>query len=126
MGIFYTHCIIQNLASPRKQVRVKKVMVDSGSEYSWIPAEELAQAGIHVRKKDVSFIMANGERITRDTGYAIIRCDGFETVDEVVFGKPGDLRLLGARTLEGFGAIVDARRKKLITAGPVPAATISR
>jgi hypothetical protein len=39
-------------------------------------------------------------------------------VDEVVFGEPGDLTLLGARTLEGFGAAVDARRKRLVAAGP--------
>jgi hypothetical protein len=30
--------------------------------------------------------------------------------------------LLGSRTLEGFGAMVDARRKKLVAAGPHPAA----
>jgi predicted aspartyl protease len=126
MGFFYTNCVIQNLANPRKQVQVKKVMIDSGSEYSWIPADELYRAGIQVRKKDLAFIMANGEHITRDVGHAIIQCNGFETVDEVVFGKPGDLRLLGAHTLEGFGAVVDARRKKLVQAGPAPAAAIVR
>jgi len=39
-------------------------------------------------------------------------------VDEVVFGQPGDLPLLGARTLEGFGARVDPRNKRLVAAGP--------
>jgi hypothetical protein len=43
-------------------------------------------------------------------------------VDEVVFGEEGDLSLLGARTLEGFNARVDAYQKKLVAAGPVPAA----
>ena len=38
-------------------------------------------------------------------------------VDEVVFGQPGDLVLLGARTLEGFGADVDSRRKRLVASG---------
>jgi hypothetical protein len=44
----------------------------------------------------------------------------------VVFGEPGDLALLGARTLEGLNVRVDALRKKLVVAGPVPAADIRR
>jgi predicted aspartyl protease len=83
----------------------------------------LRQADIQVVKKDVPFVMANGQTITRSLGYAIIRAEGFETVDEVVFGQPGDLSLLGSRTLEGFGALVDARKKKLVAAGPHPAAS---
>jgi hypothetical protein len=39
-------------------------------------------------------------------------------VDEVVFAQPGDLALLGARTLEGFGARVDPRLKRLVASGP--------
>ena len=66
--------------------------------------------------------MANGESITRSIGYAIVRAGGFETADEVVFALPGDLCLLDARTLEGFGAVVDARRRCLVAAGPHPAA----
>jgi len=66
--------------------------------------------------------MASGQRITRDSGSAIIRYGEFETIDEVVFAQRGDLQLLGSRTLEGFKAVVDARRKKLVGAGPMPAA----
>lgn len=122
MGIFSVDCIVQNLASPRKSVTVKKLMVDSGAEFTWVPEKELKKAGISARKKDVAFLMANGQAITREVGYALIRCGEFETVDEVVFGRPGDLRLLGSRTLEGFGVVVDARKKKLVAAGPLPAA----
>ena len=101
-------------------------MVDSGSEFTWVPSDKLLQAGIAVRKRDVAFRMAKGHLITRDVGYAIIQTDGFETVDEVVFAQPEDLRLLGSRTLEGFGATIDARRKKLVAAGPQPAAAVVR
>ena len=44
------------------------------------------------------------------------------TIDEVVFGEPGDMTLLGARTLEGLSLMVDSRKKKLVAAGPLPAA----
>ena len=52
----------------------------------------------------------------------LLKKEGYETVDEVVFAQEGDLQLLGARTLEGFNAVVDFRRKKLVAAGPMPAA----
>jgi len=43
-------------------------------------------------------------------------------IDEVVFAEKGDLALLGARTLEGLNLTVDAARRKLVAAGPFPAA----
>ena len=58
----------------------------------------------------------------QSSGIAVIRSGEFKTVDEVVFGRPGDLALLGARTLEGFNASVDPRRTRLIAVGPIPAA----
>ena len=98
------------------------MLVDTGSEYSWVPARILDRLAIKREKKDVRFVMANGEQITRSVGFAIIRLNEFFTIDEVVFGEPGDLTLLGARTLEGLNLRVDARQKKLVAAGPVPAA----
>ena len=40
-------------------------------------------------------------------GYAILSAEGYETNDEVVFAEPGAMTLLGVRTLEGFGVMVD-------------------
>lgn len=87
-----------------------------------MPEAELKKAGLGVPKRDVRFIMANGHVVNRDVGYALLRCLGFETVDEGVFARKGDPRLLGSRSLEGFGVVIDARRKKLIAAGPYPTA----
>lgn len=122
MGIFRVNCTAQNIASPSKSAQVKQLMVDTGSEFTWIPREELERIGVTVKKKDVPFVMANGVTITRDVGYVILRMNGFETVDEVVFAQPGDMKLLGSRTLEGFGAVVDARKRRLVAAGPQLAA----
>jgi hypothetical protein len=55
-----------------------------------------------------------------------LKVNGFETVDEVVFAEDGDLNLLGARTLEGFGAIIDASKKQLVASGPHVAASVKR
>ena len=103
-------------------MRILRVLVDTGSEMTWIAADVLRSLRLDVRKKDQAFVMANGQHISRDVGYAIIRCGEFETIDEVVFAQPGDLQLLGARTLEGFNATIDPRRKRLVAAGPMPAA----
>ena len=101
---------------------VARALVDSGSEMTWLPADLLRTLGVTVFKRDQPFLMANGQQITRDVGIAILRAGEFKTVDEVVFGHPGDLTLLGARTLEGFNAVVDLRRRRLVAAGPMPAA----
>ena len=124
MDIFHVDCEVMNVRQPKKKASIADLLVDTGSELTWIPESALRQAGIGVVKKDMSFLMANGQGITRSIGYAIIRVAGFETVDEIVFGQPGDSNLLAARTLEGFGAMVDSRKKKLVAAGPHPAAHV--
>lgn len=122
MGTFRVDVEIAGTGPKPRTAAVEKVMVDTGAELTWIPSDILKSVGIPIRKKDVVFVMANGQRITRDVGYAVIRCGEFETVDEIVFAKPGDYNLLGARTLEGFNALVDATRKRLVAVGGMPAA----
>ena len=125
MGTFHTRCKIENIVDRKKFVVVPKLLVDTGSEFTWIPATTLEKLGIDREKKDVPFVRANGQQVTRSVGFAIIRLDKFFTVDEVVFAEKGDLALLGARTLEGLNLTVDPRRKRLVAAGPLPAAIAS-
>jgi predicted aspartyl protease len=122
MGTFHIGCTIENHVDRAKSARVPKLLVDTGSEYTRIFAETLEKIGIAREKKDVSFIMANGQVVTRSVGFAIVRVAKHFTIDEVVFAEPGDLVLLGARTLEGLNLIVDNARKRLVAAGPLPAA----
>jgi len=123
MGIFFVDCVVINVDHPTKKVKVPKLLVDSGSECTWIPQDLLKKLGVKVFKKEEQFLMANGETITRQVGCAYLEVGDFKTIDEIVFAQPGDLNLLGARTLEGFGAEVDPRKKRLVAGGPRPAAT---
>jgi hypothetical protein len=50
---------------------------------------------------------------------------GNRTGDDVVFGHPGDLVLLGSRTLEGLNLSVEPVTKRLVDAGPAPAALVA-
>jgi predicted aspartyl protease len=121
MGIFRVGAKVQNIVDRSKSATVQELLVDTGSDYTWLPAESLQKIGVK-REKDVTLTMANGKKIKRDVGFAIIRADKFFTIDEVVFAEPEDMLLLGARTLEGFNARVDSKQKKLVAAGPVLAA----
>src|SRR5256884_5980152 len=122
MGTFHVRCKIENHVDRSKSVIVPKLLVDTGSDYTWIPARLLERIGAELEKKDLPFLMANGERVTRSVGFAIIRLDKYFTIDEVVFAEKGDLPLLGARTLEGLNLTVDPKRKKLVASGPLLAA----
>jgi predicted aspartyl protease len=122
MGTFRVGCKVVNIADAKKWATVEKLLVDTGSDYTWLPAKVLEKIGVERIKKDIVLTMANGQSITRSAGYAIIHSDKFQTVDEVVFAEPGDQLLLGARTMEGFNARVDPKQKKLVAAGPVLAA----
>lgn len=122
MGSFKIRCKVENIADREKSAIIPQMLVDTGSEYTWVSGKVLEKLDVNREKKDVSFIMANGQVITRSVGFAILRYDKFFTVDEVVFAEKGDLMLLGARTLEGLSLMVDPRQKKLVAAGPIPAA----
>ena len=122
MGTFYAGCHVANLSDRDRMVEVPKLLVDSGSECTWIAASTLEGIGVAPEKKDMQFQPASGGTITRTVGFAIIRVGERFTVDEVVFAQKGDLQLLGARTLRGLNLMVDPARKRLIAAGPLLAA----
>ena len=91
-----------------------EVLVDTSSELTWLPKDVLAAIKVTpVRKR--SFSTATQQYVTRETGYAILSAEGFETVDEVVFGEPNDMALMGVRTVEGFGVLVDNIGHRFVT-----------
>ena len=106
MGTFYVKCKIENPVDRDRSAIVTKTLVDTGSEFSWISGRTLEKIGIRREKKDIAFVLANGQQVTRSVGFAIIRIAKFFTIDEVVFAEPSDLQLLGARTLEGLNLCV--------------------
>lgn len=119
---FFTKCMIAHLDDRRRSVVAPKLWVNAGSEYTWVPARILERIGIRRDKKDVTFMLANGQTVARSVGLAIVRLDKYFTTDEIVFAEPGDLGLLDARTLAGLNLTVDAAGNRLHAAGPVLAA----
>ena len=124
MGTFRTTIEIENPARRGERRILEQVLVDTGAELSWIPAALLSELGIE-REKRLRFRQASGTVLERWTGIAIIHAAGTLTADDVVFGEPGDLVLLGARSLEGLNLRVDPVLKQLVDAGPAPAAAVN-
>ena len=121
MGTFRVEVELENPASPGPMRRLSGVLVDTGAELSWFPAPLLESLGVR-RTKQWRFRQADGTVLERWTGYVVAHVAGTETIDEVVFGQPSDMVLLGARSLEGLNLRVDPASKTLVDAGPAPAA----
>ncbi len=123
MGTFRVDLEVENPTRPGERRALRGVLVDTGAELSWFPTELLESLGVE-RRKVWHFRQADGTVLTRPAGWASVYLADLSTVDEVVFGEPGDLVLLGARTLEGLNLRVDPVSKQLIDAGPAPAAVV--
>jgi predicted aspartyl protease len=121
MGTFRVDLEVENPVRPGERRLLRSVLVDTGAELSWFPKDLLQSLGIE-RVKVWRFRQADGTVLTRWTGGAVVHVAGIQTLDEVVFGEPGDLVLLGSRSLEGLNLRVDPVSKRLIDAGPAPAA----
>lgn len=126
MGTFYTDGRVENHVDRKRSALIPKLLVDTGAEFTWINSDTLKSIGVKREKKDYTFVMANGQHITRAVGFAIIRVGDALTIDEVIFGEPGDLEILGARSLEGMNLRVDSRAKKLVAGGPILAAACKK
>jgi predicted aspartyl protease len=98
-------------------------MVDTGSEYNWVPRDVLLDVGVAPVRID-RFETADGRVLEREVGFALLYAGGRSTATIVVFAEDGDMVLLGAHGLEGMNMRIDLGRKELVPAGPVPAAPI--
>jgi predicted aspartyl protease len=124
MGTFRIDVEIENPAAEGRRERLSSVLVDTGAELSWFPAATLEALGIR-RRKTWRFRQADGSVLERWAGEARVYAAGNFTVDEVIFGEPRDLVLLGARSLEGLNLRIDPVSKMLVDAGPAPAAALA-
>ncbi len=122
-GMFKVNVIARNPKREELATKPLEAMVDTGSELTWLPAEVLKGAGITPRRKRI-FATAAQHKVEREVGYAILSAEGYETNDEVVFAEAGDMTLLGVRTLEGFGVMVDNIGHRFVATTTIVAAVL--
>ena len=121
MGIFRTTIAVENPTRPGVRIDVASVMVDTGSEYTWLPRAVLETLGL-TPTRTVRFITADGRQVERAVSFGNLYAGGSSAPDILVFAEVGDMVLLGARALEGMNLRIDMLAKQLVPAGPVPAA----
>ncbi len=121
MGIFRTTLGVAPLHAPDQVHEMYDVMVDTGSEYNWVPSALLVQLGVAPVRID-RFETADGRILEREVGFALLYAGGRSTATVVVFAQDGDMALLGAIGIEGMNLRIDLMRRELVPAGPVPVA----
>lgn len=121
MGSFRIDVAVGNPARPDVRREIRNVLVDTGAELSCFPGEVLEALGI-ARGKTLRFRQADGSVLERWTGSGIVYAADTYATDDLVFGEPGDLVLLGARSLEGLNLRIDPVHEVLIDGGPMPLA----
>lgn len=113
MSIYRVNVVAVNPKDESQKTQPIEAVVDTGSELTWLPRQLLDEADI-LPRLERTFVGPDGSRFTREVGFAILKVDDHETNDEVVFCEPGDLTLLGVRTIEGFGVMVDNIGHRLV------------
>ena len=114
MGTF--HSAIELAAGPGGPFESLEALVDSGAAYTLVPGTILARLGV-ARIDRQTFVIADGSRVERDIGEAVVRIGGRARTSVVVFGDADAEPLLGAVTLEEFGLGIDPVGRRLV---PVP------
>ena len=76
MSIFKVNMVATNSVDRAMQTNPIEVLVDTGSELTWLPADVLQSIGIKPQRKK-NFHTATKQLVTRDTGYAILAAEGF-------------------------------------------------
>lgn len=121
MGVFRTTIAVAHIIRPNEKRTLADVMVDTGSEYTWMPRQVLEELAVEAERVE-AFETADGRVLSRPVGFARIFAGGRSAPTAVVFAEPGDMTLLGAQGLEVLNLRIDLGRKELVPAGPVPVA----
>ena len=125
VGTFRTTMVIESAENRGETRIVDGALVDTGSEFTWVPRAVLEELRIRPEMMQ-RFIVADGRALERAVGIGIVHAAGTKAPDYVVFGEPEDMIILGARSLEGMNLRVDALRKRLVPAGPILAGSAGR
>jgi len=112
MGLFEVRVKVSNPADRTRSATVE-LLVDTGATLPWIPRSTLESIGVAplARRR---FLLADGRRVERETGMAVLTFDGVVIGATVVFAETGEGSILGATALEALGIAVDPVEKRLL------------
>jgi predicted aspartyl protease len=113
MGAFSTRLRVWN---PAKQEEAEELdaVVDTGERFSWISRARLERLGVRPARRTSRVI--EGRVVEREMACVYIAAGGFSAPDLVGMAGPGEIEVLGTRTIEGMGLVTDSVGKKLVPA----------
>jgi predicted aspartyl protease len=114
MGTFFAEVQLASPALPDRRETVK-LLVDSGSMYTWVSANLLRELGVRPTERR-RLLTIEGRITEREAAEVLITVEGRTLHTVCLFGNAGDLEVLGAYTLEGFGFGIDPVQRRLIPA----------
>ncbi len=109
MGITFVKAIVSNDAGTEEEVRF---LVDSGASYTLLPLAVWQ----HLELKPDSieeFSLADGTLLRRNRSECRIQWDQMVRHTPVILGEEGDEALLGVRTLEVLGLVLNPFNRPL-------------
>jgi predicted aspartyl protease len=118
MGTFRTTLAIEHLSHNGRIRELPDTLVDTGSEFTWVPRIVLEDLGV-LRQGQKRFRLADGSVVVRDFGWALVHVAGDTLPDIVVFAESSDTALIGVHTIEGLNLKIDVVSKQLVDAGPI-------
>jgi predicted aspartyl protease len=110
MGLTYSTVRLSGASGKSRDFRL---LVDTGSVFTWIDGAALRELGVTPKTEKKRFRTIEGREILRDVGEAVLELDGESATSIVVFAEEGDAAVLGAYSLEGLGFEVDLTSQKL-------------
>ena len=114
MGIFYVDALIAAPHAPNTHEGLK-LLVDTGSFYTWISETRLHALGIEpVARRRV--VTIDGSTTERPLAEVRMTLEGQTLTTQCLAGREGDIEVLGALSLESFGLGVDPIQRRLIPA----------
>lgn len=96
-----------------KGTKKVRLIVDTGSVFTWIRRETLEELGVKPRGKQI-FVTIEGRKIEREIGGVEAEIDTLRMPIPIVFAEKQDREVLGVTALEIFGLALDPRTGKLI------------
>ncbi len=114
MGTFFVEVLLAPPQEPERREPLK-LLVDTGSTYTWVSGAFLSALGVHSTERR-RILTIEGKTIERAAAEVLITLEGRTLHTICLFGEGGDLEVLGAYTLEGFGLAVDPIQRRLIPA----------
>ena len=110
MGLIHVEVGVSNPATPDVSEKIR-VLVDTGSTLSVLPASMLERLGI--RRRSRWRLRGFGGEVTRDVGTVDMRYDGVDGGVTAIFGDEDDPPIMGVTAMETMGLEADPVSGKL-------------